>query len=76
MNPFNLFADYRTYIVAAVMGIAAFAKAADWITQEQLIMIESFLAAVGFATVRAAIAKNAAEVREMVKEIRGMRGNK
>ena len=76
MNPFNLFADYRTYIVAAVMGIAAFAKAADWITQEQLIMIESFLAAVGFATVRAAIAKNSVEIKEMVREFRGMKGNK
>lgn len=50
-------AGYKTYICAALMAIAIFARSVDWITDEQLRLAEGLLAAGGLAALRAGVAK-------------------
>ena len=51
----NFLAGKRTYIVAAIAGIVAIVYSLGYINQEQLTMIQSFLAALGLTTIRLAI---------------------
>lgn len=53
----GLLSGNKTYIVAAVVAIATFAKMVGWITAEEFISLTGFLAAIGLYTVRQAIKK-------------------
>lgn len=49
---------YKTYIIAALMGIVTALVAANVITEEQAQHIYAALGAFGLATLRAGVAKN------------------
>ena len=47
----------KTYIVALLMGIGAFAVQMGWITEDFLAEVKNYLVAMGLITLRAAVAK-------------------
>lgn len=48
----------KTYISAAILGLATFALSVNWITQEQYNTIMGIAAAVGLAALRAGVTKS------------------
>jgi hypothetical protein len=47
----------KTYIMAAVMAIGAFARGMGWLTQEQFELLMSAAGSMGLAALRAGMAK-------------------
>jgi hypothetical protein len=47
----------KTYITAAIVGLASFAMALGWLDKEQYQVIVGLLASLGLATLRSGVAK-------------------
>lgn len=47
----------KTYITAALLSLAAFARGAGWLSQEQYDLIVGLVGSLGLAALRAGIAK-------------------
>ena len=54
---FELLNGNKTYIVAGLVALGTFARAVNWITEEQFQAIVGFLSAIGLYTIRSAVKK-------------------
>jgi|DewCreStandDraft_4_1066084.scaffolds.fasta_scaffold56261_5 hypothetical protein len=52
-----MLAGKKTYITAAVMGLAAFSRAMGWITAEQFDLLMGLAGSAGLAALRAGVTK-------------------
>jgi hypothetical protein len=52
-----MLAGKKTYIAALVLGLAAFVRAMNWVTQEQYQIILGLASASGLAALRAGVSK-------------------
>ena len=53
----NMLAGKKTYLTAALLGLAAFSRAMGWMGQEQYELILGLLGSLGLAALRAGLGK-------------------
>jgi hypothetical protein len=58
----------KTYITAAVVGLASFALAMGWLDREQYQVIVGLLASLGLATLRSGVAKSTTDKAKEVEQ--------